>query len=77
MQTLRSEGFTGRIVLIGKENHLPYDRPKLSKNLAATADSIKLRPVEFYEVRTGSDLLFDFVEESWHRTLARKTSCIS
>lgn len=30
-ETLRKEGYTGRIVLIGKEPHAPYDRTKLSK----------------------------------------------
>jgi 3-phenylpropionate/trans-cinnamate dioxygenase ferredoxin reductase subunit len=30
-QTLRSEGFDGRVVLLGDEPELPYDRPPLSK----------------------------------------------
>ena len=30
-QTLRAEGFTGRITLIGDEPHRPYERPPLSK----------------------------------------------
>jgi len=30
-ETLRDEGFTGRIVLIGEESELPYERPPLSK----------------------------------------------
>jgi 3-phenylpropionate/trans-cinnamate dioxygenase ferredoxin reductase subunit len=30
-QTLRTEGFTGRITLIGEESHRPYERPPLSK----------------------------------------------
>ncbi|MEP7157797.1 MAG: FAD-dependent oxidoreductase [Chloroflexota bacterium] len=30
-QTLRDEGFTGRITLIGDELHRPYERPPLSK----------------------------------------------
>jgi 3-phenylpropionate/trans-cinnamate dioxygenase ferredoxin reductase subunit len=32
-QTLRSEGFDGRIVLIGAEAHVPYERPPLSKGV--------------------------------------------
>ena len=32
-ESLRQEGFDGRIVVIGAEPHLPYDRPPLSKKL--------------------------------------------
>lgn len=32
-ETLRDEGFEGRIVLIGAENERPYERPPLSKDL--------------------------------------------
>ncbi len=31
-ETLRAEGFTGRVVLIGEEPVLPYERPPLSKS---------------------------------------------
>jgi 3-phenylpropionate/trans-cinnamate dioxygenase ferredoxin reductase component len=34
-ETLRLEGYDDRIVLIGAEPHLPYDRPPLSKELLA------------------------------------------
>ena len=34
-ETLRSEGFDERIVVVGAEAHLPYDRPPLSKALLA------------------------------------------
>jgi phthalate 3,4-dioxygenase ferredoxin reductase subunit len=30
-QALRSEGFDGRVVLVGEESQLPYDKPPLSK----------------------------------------------
>lgn len=34
-QAMRTEGFTGRIVLVGQEADLPYDKPPLSKQLLA------------------------------------------
>src|SRR4249919_2780702 len=46
VECLRREGYDGRIVAIGAEPHLPYDRPPLSKEfLAGTtdADGIVLR----------------------------------
>jgi 3-phenylpropionate/trans-cinnamate dioxygenase ferredoxin reductase subunit len=48
-QTLRSEGFAGRIVLIGDEPHPPHERPPLSKAVlsgAALADSTRLMKPE-------------------------------
>ena len=35
VETLRTDGFDGRITLVGAEAHLPYDRPPLSKKLLA------------------------------------------
>jgi 3-phenylpropionate/trans-cinnamate dioxygenase ferredoxin reductase subunit len=46
IETLRREGYDGRIVAIGGEPHLPYDRPPLSKELLAglrEPDDISLR----------------------------------
>lgn len=34
-RALRTQGFDGRIVLIGAEEHFPYDRPPLSKEFLA------------------------------------------
>ena len=35
VETLRSDGFDGRITLVGDEPHQPYDRPPLSKQVLA------------------------------------------
>jgi NADPH-dependent 2,4-dienoyl-CoA reductase/sulfur reductase-like enzyme len=45
-ETLRREGYDGRLLLVGAESHLPYDRPPLSKELLAgewQPDQIALR----------------------------------
>ena len=34
-RTLRAEGYTGAIVLVGAEHHGPYRRPMVSKDLLA------------------------------------------
>jgi 3-phenylpropionate/trans-cinnamate dioxygenase ferredoxin reductase subunit len=50
--SLRMEGFSGAITLIGEEAHLPYQRPPLSKGVLAdkqTVDSLPFRPQKFYE----------------------------
>ncbi|WP_406010781.1 FAD-dependent oxidoreductase [Streptomyces sp. NBC_00637] len=47
VETLRREGCTGTLTLVGDEPHLPYDRPPLSKQVLASAwgeDRLRLRP---------------------------------
>lgn len=49
VETLRQEGFTGRIVFVGKEKSPPYDRVKVSKSMNLSADRLLLRPKEYYD----------------------------
>ncbi|MFG2889022.1 NAD(P)/FAD-dependent oxidoreductase [Streptomyces sp. NPDC048248] len=48
-RALRSQGFDGRLTIVGDEHHRPYDRPPLSKNFltgAASPDQLALADAE-------------------------------
>ena len=50
-QTLREDGFAGRLVMITREDRLPYDRPNLSKEYLqghAEPEWMPLRSKDFY-----------------------------
>lgn len=52
VQALREEGFEDRIVLVGDEPHVPYERPPLSKEYLQgkqDRDALFLRPETWYE----------------------------
>lgn len=50
-EELRSQGFDGRIVMVGEEKHRPYDRPPLSKGfLAGTASADDLALADHADV---------------------------
>ena len=58
-EALRSLGFDGGITIAGAEPHEPYERPALSKEFLAgarTADTLSLRPPEFW-ADTSVDLM--------------------
>jgi 3-phenylpropionate/trans-cinnamate dioxygenase ferredoxin reductase subunit len=51
VDSLRREGFTGALTLVGDEPHLPYQRPPLSKKFLAgelPLDRLFIRPETFY-----------------------------
>ncbi|NUR86499.1 MAG: FAD-dependent oxidoreductase, partial [Nonomuraea sp.] len=60
-EALREEGFEGTIVLVGREPHLPYERPPLSKGYLQGADErqkIFVHDADWYrdhsiDLRTG------------------------
>ena len=57
-EQLRRAEYTGPITLISDEDHLPYDRPPLSKEvLRAETDDVALKPAEFYEEKDITVLL--------------------
>ncbi len=62
VETLRREGFAGRVTLWGDEPEIPYQRPPLSKGYLlgeVSRERLHLRPAAFYddqriELRTGT-----------------------
>nr|XP_039266957.1 apoptosis-inducing factor 3-like [Styela clava] len=57
-ESLRQQSFGGKITILTRESHPPYDRPKLSKSLDVKADSIYLRDKGFYE-KYGIEILYE------------------
>src|SRR5215217_1315025 len=61
-ETLRAEGFDGRVVLVGQERAAPYERPPLSKSYLmgqSPFEEARVHPDGFYEeqrieLETGS-----------------------
>ena len=59
--SLRSEGFDGRIIVIGEEPYQPYQRPPLSKHYLAGSvglERVYFRPDDFYE-KAEVELMLD------------------
>lgn len=66
VHTLRRKGFTGKLVVVGDEPWLPYQRPPLSKKYLAGAlerDRLGLRPLQFYTEHSVETHLGRRVEE--------------
>ncbi len=57
-EQLRRSEYDGAITIVSDEDHLPYDRPPLSKQvLRAETDDVTLKPAEFYEEKDITVLL--------------------
>lgn len=59
--SLRQLGYTGPVIVIGNESHLPYQRPPLSKQFLSgkiTNDDLDIRPAALYE-KHNIDFLLD------------------
>ena len=57
-EALRQAKFAGRVILLSRERHLPYDRLQCSKDMSKQLESMLLRSKDFYsrigvEVRLG------------------------
>ncbi|XP_076644310.1 apoptosis-inducing factor 3 isoform X2 [Halictus rubicundus] len=48
-ETLRQENFTGNIIMVCRENVVPYDRVKVSKAFDVDVEQSALRPHSFYK----------------------------
>ncbi|MCV7168848.1 NAD(P)/FAD-dependent oxidoreductase [Mycobacterium manitobense] len=49
-EQLRRSQFSGAVTIVSDEDHLPYDRPPLSKEvLRSETDDVTLKPAEFYD----------------------------
>ncbi|KAH8245124.1 hypothetical protein KR032_005115 [Drosophila birchii] len=58
VETLRQEGFTGRLILVCRERHLPYDRVEIMNSQIKSIEQLYFRDEKFYrdhdiEVRLG------------------------
>jgi len=65
-QTLREDGFRGRVIMVTGENRYPYDRPQLTKEyLEGESDdaALPLRPEEFYRDHDIECILGDKVKK--------------
>lgn len=69
VMTLRDKGFEGRIVLIGEEPWVPYQRPPLSKQFLSGEQPLErmfLKPPKFYD-ENNVDLMLETRAEGFDR----------
>jgi nitrite reductase/ring-hydroxylating ferredoxin subunit len=51
-ETARADGFKGKIILVTREQNLPYDRPSLSKGLGSPISKLLLRQEDFFSANS-------------------------
>lgn len=56
VDSLRAEGYTGRITVIGEEAHFPYQRPPLSKDYMSEAKNPLPLPLRAEQFFAGNDV---------------------
>ena len=72
-EALREQGFDGRVVLIGAEAHLPYERPALSKgylNGSDERDTVFVHGADWYaehQVELRLDVTVTRIDRAAHR----------
>ncbi|KAH8306832.1 hypothetical protein KR018_004275 [Drosophila ironensis] len=49
VETIRQEGFTGRLLFVCREEFLPYDRVKISKAMQLDIEQLRFRDEQFYK----------------------------
>ncbi|XP_044316766.1 apoptosis-inducing factor 3 isoform X2 [Drosophila rhopaloa] len=49
VETIRQEGFTGRLIFVCREDYLPYDRVKISKAMSLGIEQLRFRDEDFYK----------------------------
>uniref|UniRef100_A0A1I8AVG0 Rieske domain-containing protein n=1 Tax=Steinernema glaseri TaxID=37863 RepID=A0A1I8AVG0_9BILA len=64
VETMRQEGYRGRIWMIHNERHLPYDRVQVTKKFDATYEQLRLREnTTDYDLGISVDRLHNTVEK--------------
>ena len=54
---LRAQGFTGELTVVGAEEHEPYDRPPLSKELLSRPEPVRLADEHYGDLTELADVL--------------------
>src|SRR5439155_11177221 len=55
-QALRAEGWRGRVIVVGDESHLPYDRPPLSKQMLTARGEVGPTPLITEQEAAASEI---------------------